>query len=395
MKRSRDEVARFAVGPAKSYGGAFPQFKQPKELACYSRGASRAVSFDRSALRAYRAPALPAALDVGFERYVPKSADADEPAPLRDVLGALEHGRVDVTSHHIVTYRNNLNKLMLTPYSPRDDWEIGVERHDGSLHLLVRDTERKLAEEANRDERQQRMCYWGYRFEQLSTADGAAAGGQAGEPRRGGHRVPSPSDLSTCEGLYGEAEMSRLRAAYAHLRPSSGGGAAQSGAAGSDAAVNANEEFCVVMGLGIEGLRLVMAAEVDCADRGGGGKAEAYVELKTSKMLRTARDEANFSKHKLLKFWLQSFLAGVPRIVVGFRDDAGVVRELRPLETMRIPRMVRGNDDTWDPCVCLNFGKVVLEWLMQQMRQLPPDARAVLRYDPSVGALLLLRQEAS
>ena len=391
MKRSRDEVARFAIGPVQSYGGAFPQFKQPKELACYSRGASRAVSFDRSALRAYRAPALPAALDVGFEQYIPKSADADEPAPLRDVLGALEHGGVDVSSHHIVTYRNNLNKLMLTPYSPRDDWEIGVERHGGSLHLLVRDTERKVAEEANRDERQQRMCYWGYRFEQLSTGDGPAAGGQASGSRRGELRVPSPSDLSTCEGLYGEAEMARLRAAYAQPQPA--GGAAQGAAAGSDAAVNANEEFCVVMGLGIEGLRLVMAAEVDCADKSGG--REAYVELKTSKLIHSARDEANFGKHKLLKFWLQSFLAGVPKIVVGFRDDAGVVRELRPLETMKIPRMVRGKDDMWDPCVCLNFGKQVLEWLVQQMRQLPPDARAVLRYEPSVGALLLHRQEAS
>ena len=202
------------------------------------------------------------------------------------------------------------------------------------------------------------------------------------------------------------------------------------------------------------------------------------------------RQHANFEKHKLLKFWLQvargrplttthllpprstapryrtvllprttapllwpqSFLAGVPRIIVGFRDDAGVVKELRPLETMKIPRMVRGmqpspipltvlraipltvprtippqlccvlaplpcrvprtptvlraapltpvhplrqvrgKQDMWDPAACLNFGKAVLEWLQHHVRQLPAGASALLRYVPAEGALLLLRQ---
>ena len=122
-------------------------------------------------------------------------------------------------------------------------------------------------------------------------------------------------------------------------------------------------------------MKLLMSAEIDCADERG-----AYVELKTSRQMDSERQLANFEKHKLLKFWLQvargrplttthllpprstapryrtvllprttapllwpqSFLAGVPRIIVGFRDDAGVVKELRPLETMKIPRMVRG-----------------------------------------------------
>ena len=134
----------------------------------------------------------------------------------------------------------------------------------------------------------------------------------------------------------------------------------------------------MVMSLGLEGVKLAMAAEVDCAARGADGR-DAYVELKTSKQLRSERETASFEKHKLLKFWLQSFLAGVPRIVVGFRDDGGVVRGLRPVETMRIPRMVRGKPDMWDPAVCLNFGRAVLEWLLQQTRQLPAGAR----YAPS------------
>ena len=242
-------------------------------------------------------------------------------------------------------------------------------------------------------------------------------------------------------------------------------------------------------------MKLLMSAEIDCADERG-----AYVELKTSRQMDSERQLANFEKHKLLKFWLQvvrgplttahlllpptyyrplttahllppcstapryrtvlpphttapllwpqSFLAGVPRIIVGFRDDAGVVKELRPLETMKIPRMVRGmqaspcrvlhpltvprtippncaasepryraachtplqccvlhpsplctplhqvrgKQDMWDPAACLNFGKAVLEWLQHHVRQLPAGASALLRYVPAEGALLLLRQ---
>jgi hypothetical protein len=47
-------------------------------------------------------------------------------------------------------------------------------------------------------------------------------------------------------------------------------------------------------------------------------------ELKTNKMLTTERDRTSFERYKLLKFWSQSFLAGVPRVVVGFRDDESI-----------------------------------------------------------------------
>ena len=59
---------------------------------------------------------------------------------------------------------------------------------------------------------------------------------------------------------------------------------------------------------------------------------------------------------------------------------------------MKIPRMVRGKAEMWDPATCLNFGKALLEWLLQQMRQLPADASALLRYDPTQSAVLLLSQ---
>lgn len=70
-------------------------------------------------------------------------------------------------------------------------------------------------------------------------------------------------------------------------------------------------------------------------------KGKGYVELKTSKLLRSQRDKSTFARWKLSKYWAQSFLLGVPRIIVGFRDDDGVVQEVRHYSTLKLPRLAR------------------------------------------------------
>eukprot|EP00965_Chrysotila_dentata_P029151 969665-Pleurochrysis_carterae.AAC.2 len=326
----------------------------------------------------------------------------------------------------------------------------------GSILLHVRDTARKVAEEANRNDMQQRMCvgrescsivavctdvivwcYWGYRFEQLCTGSGEESSGvEDGGPEAQSADVASPSDPKSFGRLcYSAGEMSELQRKYGAPSGSSGDGEAHtatisggSGGRGGSGAVNANEEFVSVMSIGIDELKILMAAEIDCTQPGSG-----YVELKTNKLLQTERDRTSFEKHKLLKFWLQvhasatasaivscllvaatglpartdirsslavpivslqvvwtngfalvcvqSFLAGVPKIVVGFRDAQGAVHELTPLETLKIPRMVR-EKRLWDPSVCLNFGKTVLQWIIQQISSILSVRRFRLRYDP-------------
>ena len=39
-----------------------------------------------------------------------------------------------------------------------------------------------------------------------------------------------------------------------------------------------------------------------------------------------------------MKWWAQSFLLGVPKIVCGFRDDNGTVTKLHTFRTIDIPR---------------------------------------------------------
>lgn len=67
-------------------------------------------------------------------------------------------------------------------------------------------------------------------------------------------------------------------------------------------------------------------------------------------------------ERKLLKFWIQSFLLGVPRIVVGFRSQNGILQRLEELETQNIPGIVRRRGKgTWDGNICINFTAAFLD----------------------------------
>ena len=60
-------------------------------------------------------------------------------------------------------------------------------------------------------------------------------------------------------------------------------------------------------------------------------------------------------ERKLLKFWIQSFLLGVPKIIVGFRSKNGILERLEEFETASIPSTVKKNQASWDGNICINF----------------------------------------
>jgi RAT1-interacting protein len=66
-------------------------------------------------------------------------------------------------------------------------------------------------------------------------------------------------------------------------------------------------------------------------------------------------------ERKLLKFWAQSFLLGVPKIIVGLRTGNGILNRLDELETQAIPDMVKRGTQLWDGNVCINFAAAFLD----------------------------------
>ena len=67
-------------------------------------------------------------------------------------------------------------------------------------------------------------------------------------------------------------------------------------------------------------------------------------------------------ERKLLKFWIQSFLLGVPKIIVGFRSKDGVLLRTEELKTNDIPGTVkRRGMNSWDGNLCINFAAALLD----------------------------------
>lgn len=59
------------------------------------------------------------------------------------------------------------------------------------------------------------------------------------------------------------------------------------------------------------------------------------------------RERQKFER-KLLKFWAQSFLLGVPKIVVGFRSPQGLLVRIQDFETQKLPGLVSRGQASWD-----------------------------------------------
>lgn len=69
----------------------------------------------------------------------------------------------------------------------------------------------------------------------------------------------------------------------------------------------------------------------------------------------------NFER-KLMKFWIQSFLLGVPKIVVGFRDQGGILRKYEEIATEGIPaKAIQRGVKSWNANMCINFASAFLD----------------------------------
>jgi RAT1-interacting protein len=85
-----------------------------------------------------------------------------------------------------------------------------------------------------------------------------------------------------------------------------------------------------------------------------------YIELKTSVQITRPQESIIYEK-KLCKFWAQSFLLGVPKIIVGFRSRDGILRSLEEINTVKLPGVVKKlateqkRRPEWDGDICTNF----------------------------------------
>lgn len=209
--------------------------------------------------------------------------------------------------------------------------------------------------------------------------------------------------------------------------------------------IDTNVQWCSVVRTKLGDMRMVIGGEVDCvkstsfhssvhrilkvflAIEGEPGSADTLVELKTSMNIRGSYDESKFEKcvyrgipglisctdyiiRKLLKFYFQSFLLGVPvsatvdsshatvptilqDIVVGFRTPSGQVTTVQTFKTIQIPRLVRGKPGAWDPAICLGWGHRFLTFLKQTVLNQKNDSVWRVRFTPKEGISVAMLDE--
>lgn len=67
-----------------------------------------------------------------------------------------------------------------------------------------------------------------------------------------------------------------------------------------------------------------------------------------------------------MKTWAQSFLAGVEKVIFGYRDPKGFIQKIDNFNTRDLPRLAR-KDNLWDPHVCLTFCELVFKFLVDNV----------------------------
>ena len=105
------------------------------------------------------------------------------------------------------------------------------------------------------------------------------------------------------------------------------------------------------------------------------------MELKTNKLLASRRLVGTFERFKLFKFWVQSYLVGTPKVIVGFRDE-DELRKVQAFDTLELPGLAA----SWRPQACLGFADAVLMWLRGALDAADGDAY-VVTYDPEMRAI--------
>jgi RAT1-interacting protein len=135
--------------------------------------------------------------------------------------------------------------------------------------------------------------------------------------------------------------------------------------------VDSEAQYCSIVTTGIGSTSMILGGEVDAvlgAKPDNPNDAIPWVELKTAQQPATQKDDIKYER-KLLKFWAQSFLLGVPKIVVGFRSPEGHLLKLVEHETQRIPSVVkRQGQGTWDGNTCINFAAAMLEFIKETVK---------------------------
>ncbi|KAK7953969.1 RAI1 like PD-XK nuclease-domain-containing protein [Apiospora saccharicola] len=313
----------FDIQPIERFAGESQPLKRPKEFACFSYDDNHEFQLGDSSLRWYYPADIGSDLSQGFESFDKHDDSRDEHLDsLLKAIVAHEQEEGKKIDAKIVTWRGMMTKIISIPFEDRDGF---IEEN----HAYKQDSMQEQRNRQNIGNRRHQpqfspevMTFWeGYKFETLSTL---------------------PATWAETSREYIENRQNEV--------------------------VSNKAQYCSVVRTGIGKSILCLGGEVDAvwdAKPREKGAPTKWVELKTSAAIRDERGMQNFER-KLMKFWIQSFLLGVPKIIVGFRDQGGILRKIEEIPTESIPaKAMQRKVQSWNADMCINFASNFLDWLRQ------------------------------
>jgi RAT1-interacting protein len=296
---------RLSLQPAAQYtkNQVKAPFQLPVQIASFSYDESRGLHHDDRSRKYYHPPPPRADLNRGFEALVSRDESVKE--HLDSLLISLMRipEKQNIQKANLITWRGMMTKLCTVLYEDRQDWEMNAMMVGETLFLEEHVGEKQRADKARQEEdsRMKRFGYYGYSFESWTCS-------QERRPR-------DPWDGN----------------------------------------VNTNVQWCSIIKTKLGDSRCILAGEVDAVD----AHTEKPIEVKTSMSIKNDRDAERFET-KMLRFYMQSFLLGISKVVVGFRDHRGYLVTHQDFETLAMPRAVRGKPHAWDPTACLNLASQLI-----------------------------------
>ncbi|PZC87072.1 decapping and exoribonuclease protein [Helicoverpa armigera] len=216
------------------------------------------------------------------------------------------------TGTTFITYRRTLISVMTSIYS-REPVSIIASLLNNCIYLCSVESTESLKNSNTSCDQNAKFCAWGYKFEQYMLSD-------------------LPVKVPNIE------------------KP-----------------VIENEEFSIYFSSQLGKHRLFYGAQIDgmLAKQNASGPPKTsdvdanltylrnadYVELKTNREIHNPRQEKNFKKYKMLRCWCQCYLAGLKGLLVGYRNDEGIIHRVQWFDTEDIVRYCR---DEWKPQVAID-----------------------------------------
>ncbi|KAM3715845.1 Decapping nuclease dom-3 [Dirofilaria immitis] len=267
-------------------------------------------------------------LNIGYQQFESKDILYNEKLDvlLKWILIHSESGSsLNKVCHNadFICWRGTLTRIACSPYECRDGWRLAAVRYKSIIFLCEFPTNEKILQLKSMSDRDKLMTYWGFKFEQYVTSDSLSSESNRNEP------------------------------------------------------VTNLEEFNIVVKTrlgGRRGFRILYSGETDCIDTD-----DEYVELKTQ-----CKELTNgFWRHKAMKWWVQSFLIGIQNIVVGFRDNNGIVTHIERLKVSQLAKKA----DQWSANITFNFLVAMLNRLKEVLEVSPDLIYHVLEFNPSKGCI--------